>query len=190
MVNGHLELKRDAALALKLTNEYGFDKWEPPWARKYDQGEKEEDEEGVTRSTRMIVAELQRIGVPATSDAADKIVRFHEDLIQMSTCLPLKRAQIPPVVSSSEDHCRVTSSQRHTRLTSPGSCWLSAAPACTTEAYHKRSHISRRSSRTCTTTSLSSITENPFLTNSVHVRCSKLNALQICCSTLYSSPAD
>lgn len=67
---------------------------------------KEEDKEGdeagpgVLRSTRMIVAEMQRIRVPATSDAADKLVFFHEAIVDLSACLSFKHARItsPPVV--------------------------------------------------------------------------------------------
>ena len=86
------ERKRVASKALNLNGEYGFDKWLPPWAKKGGHEQKEEEEEdaeagrGVTHSTRLIVAELHRIGVPATSDAADKIVLFHEAIMKMSTC--------------------------------------------------------------------------------------------------------
>lgn len=99
------ERKRDAAAALKLNDEYGFDKWVPTWARKGSHEQKVDDEEdaeagpGVTHSTRLIVAELQRIGVPATSDAADKIVLFHEAIMKMSMRPPFEHARIisPPV---------------------------------------------------------------------------------------------
>ena len=48
----------------------------------------------------MIVAEMQRIRVPATSDAADKLVFFHEAIVDLIACLSFKHARItsPPVV--------------------------------------------------------------------------------------------
>ena len=118
------ERKRDAAAFLNLTEKYAFDQWIPPWARKCDQGEKEEDEEaadgGITRSTRLIVAELQHLGVPATSDAADKIIRFHETLMDLSTCPSFKRAQIVPLLWSAHLIApSISLASHHQRLTRP-----------------------------------------------------------------------
>lgn len=97
------ERKRSAELALGLSDKYNFDAWIPPWVKKVkdlegDEAKTEENAEngeagpGVLRSTRLIVAELQRIRVPATSDAADKIVYFHEAMVKLSACPP----SIPP----------------------------------------------------------------------------------------------
>tara|TARA_B110001450_G_scaffold151258_1_gene141194 strand:- start:269 stop:1063 length:795 start_codon:yes stop_codon:yes gene_type:complete len=96
------ERRLEKARELALTQEWEYiDKLVAPWhlpkaedriARLLDEGEEPEegvDAEDTLRSTRLVHAEIARLGVPMTSPAAAKIMKFAKSICELSKCCPL-----------------------------------------------------------------------------------------------------
>lgn len=98
------ERRRQTIAALGLNAEYEFDRWQAPWNKNSSQltselnsTEAELEGDAARRSTKTMVAELQRAGVPATSDAAKKIRSFHEAMVDLSMQGPILKALVLPL---------------------------------------------------------------------------------------------
>lgn len=92
--------KREGELTGQLVNTYNWiDALTPPWQRSMAEVQELEDEDdnadldALPRSTKLCVAELQRLGVPANSPSGLKVRRFHDQMARLST---LTRTQTFP----------------------------------------------------------------------------------------------
>jgi hypothetical protein len=79
------ECRRSTMARMHTYDHIHFDKLTAPWTKSAGDLKEGDEAEDVPGSTTRLVAELQRLECPAVSEPAEKVRRFHHQIVQLST---------------------------------------------------------------------------------------------------------